>query len=378
MLRALLAFCSLAVFLAASDPSAESHFRRAAELSAKGDLNAAEQEYIAGLKTSPEPAAFNNLGVLYFQKQDFARAAGAFGNARKLQPNDPEIAFNLGLALYKSGKTAQAIPPLIASAGSKHELDAHYLLGASYFSEKQWGKSIAELEQLHAQNAERPESLLILVRAYRYDGKPAASLDAGARLLKAYPDSPFTHQLLAEAYDKDGQPDKAIEEFERAIAASPQAPELHFMLGYVCWRWKRYEEAIAPLEAETQINPGYAAAYYYLGDIALRRDDNTGALSYFQEALREDPSYAEANLGLGKVYFKAGRPQDAVAVLEKARPGLDGTTEVHYWLGRSLMQAGREAEGRKELARVSQINETTHRKMEELLNGVPVGDRQQP
>jgi tetratricopeptide (TPR) repeat protein len=377
MWRPLVAAFSLAALLARSDSSADLHFRRGVELAARGDLNAAEQEYLAGLKISPQPAAYNNLGVLYFQKQDFPRAASAFGSAHELQPNDPEIAFNLGLALYKSGRTSEAIPPLIAGAASSHAIDAHYLLGACYYSQKQWEKSIAELERFRSSEPNRPQALFILALAYRYAGKPAASLDAASLLLKSHPESPFTHELLAEAYDKDGQPDKAIAEFQKAIAASPQIPELHFMLGYVCWRWKRYDQAIVPLEEEVRINPGYAAAYYYLGDIALRQNDNARALRYFQQTLRLDPSYREAELGLGKIYFKTGQFQDAVAALEKAKPGLDDTTELHYWLGRALIEAGRQAEGRQELARVSKLNQTQHRKMEELLNGVPVGERQQ-
>lgn len=351
--------------------TADAHFRRGAELAARGELPAAEREYLEGLRISPHPAAYNNLGTLYFQEQDFARAAAAFGSARKLQPADSEIAFNLGLALYKTGKTGDAIPHLVAGEASSHAQEARYLLGACYFAQKQWEKSIAEIEPV----ANSPEALFILVRAYRYSGKPAQSLDAAARLLKSWPDSAFTHEILGEAYDKDGQPDNAIDEFQKAIAASPKSPELHFMLGYVCWRWKRYDQAIAPLEEETRIHPGYAAAYYYLGDIALRRDDTAQALRYFKEALKLDASYSEASLGIGKVYLRTERVREAVAALRKAKAGLDGATELHYWLGRALIRAGHAEEGRRELARVSQFNDSQHRKMEELFNGVPVGER---
>jgi tetratricopeptide (TPR) repeat protein len=376
MFGAASAMIAVALF-AGSDSTADAHFQRAAELAGRGERHAAEQEYVAGLHISPQSAAFNNLGVLYFEESDFSKAATAFASARKLQPNDPEIAFNLGLALYKTGDTHAAIPHLVAAATSSHALDVHYLLGACYYSQKQWDKSIAELERFRAQISDKPEALFILVHAYRYAQNPAASLDAAAHLLKSSPDSPFTHEILGEAYDKDGQPAKAIEEFQKAINASPLSPELHFMLGYVCWRWKRYDEAIGPLRQETRINPGYAAAYYYLGDIAFRQRNTAEALRYLQAALRLDPSYGEAYLDLGKLHFEAGRIEDAVAALQKAKPSLDDSTEVHLWLGRALIRAGREDEGRKELARVAQLNDTEHRKMQDLFNGVPVGERQQ-
>jgi tetratricopeptide (TPR) repeat protein len=340
-------------------------------------LNAAEQEYLAGLKIAPDPAACNNLGVLYFQQQDFGRAARSFQNASRLQPNDPEIAFNLGLALYKSGETAEAIPHLIAGTRSKHAAEAHYLLGASYFALKEWDKAIAEIQQSPAGNLDQPDALFILTRAYKYAGNPAGSLDVAAHLLKSHPDSPFTHELLAEGYDKDGQPEKSIDEFQQAIAALPQSPELHFMLGYVCWRWRRYDQAIRPLEEEIRINPKYSAAYYYLGDIAFRQNDYTKALQCFEQALRSNSEYAEAEFGIGKVYFKTGRVKDAVAAMEKARQRSEDIPELHYWLGRALIHVGREEEGRKELARVAKLNRTQNQKMQQLFNGVPVGERQQ-
>jgi tetratricopeptide (TPR) repeat protein len=367
---------SLLIYIG-SDPSAHTHFQRGAELAARGDLNAAEQEYLAGLKITPDPAAYNNLGVLYFQQQDFTHAASSFRNACKLQPNDPEIAFNLGLALYKSDNTAEAIPQLISATRSKHASEAHYLLGASYFEQKKWDKAIAEIEQSRAGNPDQPEALFILTRAYKYAGNPAASLAAATRLLKSYPDSPFTHELLAEGYDKDGQPDKSIDEFQQAIAALPQSPELHFMLGYVCWRWKRYDQAIGPLEEEIRINPNYSAAYYYLGDIAFRQNEYARALRCFEQALHSNSGYTEAEFGIGKVYLKTGRVKDAVAAMEKARQKSEDIPELHYWLGRALIQAGRETEGRKELAQVAELNRTQNQKRQQLFNGVPVGERQQ-
>ncbi len=363
---------------APSDVAAETHFRKAAALAQQGKIEDAEREYAAGLRTSPQSAAaYNNLGTLYFQQRQFARAADAFGNARRLLPNDSEVAFNLGLSLYKLGNASGAIPHLIEGRRSSHALDADLLLGTCYFATRQWKQSIDALEQYRRHVPDNAQVLFMLQQAYVYAGDAKSSLDAAAELLKSHPESTYTHQMLGEAYDRDGDVDHAAGEFRQGIAADPTAPQLHFMLGYVYWRWKRYAEAAAPLEEETRINPGFAQSYFYLGDIAFRKKVTARALELFQKALHLDPSYSEANLGLGKTYVQAGQFAEGIAALRKAEIGLEKASEVHYWLGRALIQAGRKEEGEKELAKVRELSAAQHRKMQEKLNSVPVGERLQ-
>ena len=378
LLLVLLLFGGAVSAALAQGDSAEAHFRKATVLAQQGKLDDAEREYTTGLRISLQSAAaYNNLGALYFKQGQFLPAAAAFQNAQRLRPDDPEIAFNLGLALYKRGDASGAIPHLIAGEKSVHSLDASLLLGTCYFATKQWKQSIDALERYRQQAPGNAQALFMLEQAYVYIGDAKSSLAAATELLKTHPDSPFTHQMLGEAYDRDGDVDHAAEEFQRAIAANPSAPQLHFMLGYVYWRWKRYAEAVQPLEEEIRINPGFARSYYYVGDIAFRKGESDRARDFFEKALRLDPSLSEASLGLGKAYVQSGRLNDGVAALRKAEAKLDQTAEVHYWLGRALMQAGRKVEAEKELARVKELRATEHRKAREQLNGAPVRERQQ-
>jgi tetratricopeptide (TPR) repeat protein len=368
----------IAVGASSANGDAEAHFRKAATLAQQGKIEYAEQEYIAGLRISPQSAAaYNNLGALYFEQQQFTRAADAFGKAGRLLPGDNEIAFNLGLSLYKSGDAAGAISHLEQGQRSHHALDAGLLLGMCHFATHQWRQSIDTLEQYRKHAPDNPQVLFILEQAYAFAGDSKSSLDTATELLKSHPDSSYTHQMLGEAYDRDGDVEHAAEEFRQAIAAEPTAPQLHFMLGYVYWRWKRYPEAVAPLEAETRMSPGFAASYFYLGDIAFRKKDTVSALAFFQRALNLDPSYNDARLGLGKSYVQAGKLSEGIGTLRKAEVALEKTAEVHYWLGRALIQEGRREEGQKELGKVRELSAVQNQKMQETLNGAPVGERLQ-
>jgi tetratricopeptide (TPR) repeat protein len=375
-------FCaSLLVALAAlakSPPalSAAEHFQNAAKLAEEGKPRDAQREYLLGLREDPKSfSAYNNLGVLYFGEQDFEHAAAAFADAHRLQPEDTEITFNLGLAQYKAGKPRMAIPLLHASLRSAHAADAHFLLGSCYFVTGSWKDAIAELEEFRALYPARPDVLFMLANAYHYAQRPEPSLQAAKELLQAYPDSPFTHEILGEAYDRAEQPENAIEEFKAAIVSSPEAPELHFVLGYLYWRWRRYDEAAEPLQAEIRINPRFPQPFFYLGDIALRQDSHTEARVWFERALALEPAYDEARLGLAKVMAHQNQLADAIGLFRMAERGLPGNTELHYWLGRSLIRAGRAEEGRKELAKVKELKAAEQRKAQNALNGVPVSER---
>src|SRR5262249_40015561 len=136
-----------ALGLGATDQAAGWHFRHASELAQQGKLDEAEREYRLGLMISSSPEAYNNLGVIYFDQQRVAEAIAALRHAHLLRPDNPEFSFNLGLALYKAGDSAGALPHLGAGLRSpKHVADAHYLLGACYFELKQWPRSIDELD----------------------------------------------------------------------------------------------------------------------------------------------------------------------------------------------------------------------------------------
>ena len=69
------------------DETAEIHFRRARQIAQEGKIDAAINEYRLGLKSAPAAYdACNNLGTLYFQKQDFQKAVTAYRNADRLKP----------------------------------------------------------------------------------------------------------------------------------------------------------------------------------------------------------------------------------------------------------------------------------------------------
>jgi tetratricopeptide (TPR) repeat protein len=371
-LSSVLLFCAVALRALPPVETAVEHFARASRLAQQGLRNEAIREYRSGLALdATSSAAFNNLGVLYLQQHDLPQAADAFAHAHKLQPDDPAISFNLGLALFSARKLEAALAPLSAGvADPTHAIDAHFLLGTCYSDLKQWPRAIEELELAHKARPTDGKILFMLFNTFRLAGDPDRALDAAVQLLKNNPDSPFLHEVLGTAYDSMSKPGEAEKELKQAIDASPRAPQLHFILGYIDWRWKRYNEAVSPLLEETRISPKFAPPYYYLGDIALKHGQFDQAVGYFKEALRLDPTYGEAYLGMGQAYAQLGRYEESVKLLRQAVERLPNEVQPHFWLGKTLLRAGRTEEGKKELAKADSINLAGQRRDAELLDRV--------
>lgn len=78
-------------------------------LAAQGDLRDEEDCYSQAVQSDPTNGeAYNNLGVVYLEQEDYYRAAHHFSVASRLLSEAPEPAYNLGLLYERVGKPAQA------------------------------------------------------------------------------------------------------------------------------------------------------------------------------------------------------------------------------------------------------------------------------
>jgi len=84
--------------------------RDAQRLAEGGNPTAAIETYQRAVATWREmPAAWNNLGVLMMEQQNYAGAVGAFKVAADLSPTDPRPLENIAVSYVKSGWASDAL-----------------------------------------------------------------------------------------------------------------------------------------------------------------------------------------------------------------------------------------------------------------------------
>ncbi len=143
---------------------AREHFRRAGMFRLNGLFPEAEAEYRLAITTHPRLSApHNDLGILLFRHGRPEEGLAEMAQARGLEPEDPDIAFNLGFAMFASGRFPDAVAALRDARGP----EARYYLASALAQTGQAQEAVAVLRDIPDAASpwhERAEALLKQLR----------------------------------------------------------------------------------------------------------------------------------------------------------------------------------------------------------------------
>lgn len=300
-------------------------------------------------------AGLGEHSILFAQTAEKADAPlSQSQQAAKRFPQDARIQYNLGLVLSRKGKFREAVAPLKkAAANPALAAEAHFLLGADYFEDKDYAAAIIEFRQLD-QSVQRERVLYMLEESNRRTGSLDEAKAAFHELITNYPDSSWTHYLLGNAYEDQQNLDKAIEEYKQAFGKDPSIPNAQFIIGYLYWRQSETEQAREWLEKEAA-HGCHGLANYYLGEISRMEKDLPKAESLYRRSLACDGSNSNAHLRLGMLLEEEKRYGEAAAQLKEATRLAPDISSGHYHLASVYRSLGRRAEAQIEFDKVRQI-----------------------
>src|SRR6266852_31034 len=184
-----------------------------------------------------EPArrgVVRQIGIAYYRKNDFLKAAVSFKKALEEDPGDNEAVQLLGLSYYLAGRPAEAIAPLekVQTWYPSANVDAAYILGLCYMQSKDY---------------------------------PSAR-KAFAKMFGVAPDSAASYLFTARMLLRQDYGPVAEEHARKAVELDPKLPLAHALLGELYLYKSRVPEAIEQFQKELELNPGEASAYYKLAD----------------------------------------------------------------------------------------------------------------
>jgi tetratricopeptide (TPR) repeat protein len=300
----------------------------AQELFDHGQLDQSLQKLSSLAAQSPEPAGVEFLrGMVFYQQSKMADAAAAFEKAVTQDPQNFDAMQMEGVSLFRSGKSADAIPLLehahrsVASAN----VDPNYVLGLCYMDTR------------------------------RYD-------DARKAFAGQYgfaPESAPAYLLVARMLLRRDYLPIAEESARKALALNPNLPQAHFLLGEIALASGKSTDAIAELEKERDLNPLDGAVYERLGDAYIRTGDFERAQQALDRALLLEPNTNSPFILLGKVLLKQQNPLMAKMYLERALQIDPKNYMAHYLLGQAYRSLGRSDDAAREYKTADEIQQAS-------------------
>ena len=287
---------------------------------------------------------------------DEALRAGVADADPKVPSRGPEAAeptLEDAIAAYKRGQATEAAALLERFLSRRPgTAAARLILARCRIAEGQLRMALEQLNRVHEQDQEEPETLYLLGKTYE-----GLASQAAGRLFELNPDAPGVRLLRGEAFERGPKYDfeSALAEFRAAKESSPDDPAVDQAIGRVLFKMKRFDEAVPHLEAALARNPGHGTANYLLGKIRLLQGNRKDAIATLREAVRARPGLVDARRDLASALAREGRLEEAIGMYEDLLTDHPTDASLHALLATAYRRAGRieEAKAHAEKARTA-------------------------
>ena len=339
---------------APQNAAVEELYQQAQAAKSRGDLTMAIEKYNAMLKLSPDlAAAYNNLGLLYFQTRDYTKASQAFEAGLKRDPSMSPSLVLLGVSYFELGDFGRARPVLEhAVRAMPDDEQAQLFLGLALAKTGESESAATVLQTLLKKNPKHLEALYHLGKIYM-----ALAQETLQRLDTEGPDSYLTHLIAGEAQEQMEHYDDAAAQYKQALERQPPGfAGLHYKVGNIYWLQGKWAEAKKEFDLELKTNPKNCMALWKTGNVMLQtKEDPAKASEFVDRALEICPNVPQVILDQARLAGEMGRDERALELFKRVAQLSPEESSVHYQLARLYRKLGRVEESNAELKVVREL-----------------------
>lgn len=341
-------------------PAVQNLYAQAKAAEQRGDITTAVGKYQAMIKLAPHlAAAYNNLGMLYFNERDYAHASEVLEHGLKINPKMPTASALLGMSYFQLGENDKA-EPLLRTALHANPTDNHIemILVHILINGKRFGEATSLLNSYLERNPKDQEAWYLLGKTYMQ-----MSEDALAKVHEIDPNSVVAHEIAGEIDSSMHNYDLALVEYKKAIDLAPQMPGTHMHMGDAYWYIGKWQSAETEFKAELANDPNNCMAHWKLGNSILEANDPTEeALPELNRAIEQCPTLMQARVDRARALIRMGKQVDALPDLVMAEK--ESPRAIHSLPPRRCLQgAGQEhrcAAGNAHLRNVAERGQRRH------------------
>ena len=328
-------------------PEVQELYAQAKAARQRGDSVTAIDKYKAIIKLAPHlAAAYNNLGMLYFDGHDYGPAAKILQRGLELSPNMPTTEAMLGMSYFQLGKNDKAEPLLEAALRANPKDDqvemvlVHVLINA-----RKRPEASQKFNDFLARNPKNQEAWYLLGKAYLQ-----MSEDALKKINEIDPDSVVAHEIAGEIDQSMHNYDLALVEFKKAIDKAPKTPGTHMHMGDAFWNMGKWQSAQEEFLAELVNDPNNCIARWKLANSMLEANDSAEqAFSELNTVVDRCPTLMQARVDRARALVRQGKHSEALPDLLMAENESPREPTIHVLLAAVYRAQGKSAEAQTEM-----------------------------
>jgi tetratricopeptide (TPR) repeat protein len=291
----------------------------------KKDYPAARDTYEKVLAEDPNFApALNNLAYLYAEKlENLDKAFDLAQQARKVLPNEPNVADTLGWVLFKRHQYTWGLG-LLAESGAalpmepatqyhlgmlQYMLDDEAAAKASFERALKAGRDFDGIDQMKDRLA------LLAIDSRTAGAGERSTLEKAAA---ERPDDPVVLSRLVALYERDHDLDKAIAACETAINANPKDVSVMRLLAGLYTSKGQASKGFELAKAAHNLAPSDPEVAEILGRLAFAMHDYHWSLSLLSDSTAKLPNDPDAQFDLARALYSVGNVADSESAVRHA------------------------------------------------------------
>ena len=334
-------------------PQVEQLYAQAKAAQQRNDSATAIEKYQAMIKLAPHlAAAYNNLGMLYFNQKDYAHAAETLERGLKLHQKMPTASAMLGMSYYQLGENGKAEPLLRAALQANPKDDqAEIALAQVLIRQRKFEDATQMLNDYLGRNAKYQNAWYLLGKTYLQ-----LSEDALGQINQIDPNSVVAHEITGEVDESMHNYDLALVEYKKAIDLAPQQPGTHMHMANAFWLTEKWQSAETEFKAELVNDPNNCTARWKLANSMLEANEsNDEALANLNQAIDRCPSLMQARVDRARALIRLGKQEEAFSDLQVAEKDSPTEPSIHFLLASVYRSQGKSAEAQQEMHTYSEL-----------------------
>ena len=304
-----------------------------AALAGLGRYDEAIPEYQEALKSVPpqaRPYLERNLALAYYKSGRLQEAAPILLTLHQAQPANRDAALLAADCLLQLGEPGQALGLLepMAEDAAKDKALA-YILGMAYLKNGKTAEATRVLDPILKDNASAEGNYALGIAMFTSGDYPSA-IKALEHAIQLDSSLPHVYSYYGQALIFTGDPDAAFPAFTKQLAADRNDYEANYESGLILSRRGRFAEAEPVLRHAVLLRPNSSAAHLALAEAWIGTQKWADARKELETAVARWPEFGPAHARLAAVYAHTGLKTEEsreLALAERYTPKTPGITD---------------------------------------------------